>query len=574
LDRAAIADILDECGTLLELKGENPFRANAYHNAARAVLQLEGSIEERLADGTLGQAKGIGSTMVEKIDELVRTGTLAFHQKLREEVPAGLLAMMRINGFGPKRIKTVYDSLGVDTIDQLREACEDGRVASLKGFGKKSTAKILEGIQFLDRTGRRLLLPVARALAGRLIEQLKLRPDVEAIEPCGSLRRGKETIGDLDLLVASRNAAGVMTAFTSLPDVAQVIGSGPTKTSVLLAAGPQADLRVVTPEQFPFALHYFTGSKEHNVAMRARAQDEFSLKLNEYELAGPNPPVCKTEADIFEALGLAYVPPELREDTGEIEAALRGDIPTLVINEDITGVFHCHTHDSDGHASLEEMARACQARGYKYLGIADHSKSAFYANGLSPERVRRQGQAIDQLNKEMHPFRIFKGIESDILADGSLDYDDQTLALFDYVVASVHQPMNMSEEQMTRRVIRAVSHPSCTMLGHPTGRLLLQRDPYPIDIDAVLKACAQHGTMVEINANPHRLDLDWIFCKQAKALGVRLVINPDAHATDGFDDVPFGVITARRGWLTKADIFNTQPLVQIERWLSSRKRQA
>lgn len=568
MERRHIARILDECGTLLEFKGENPFRANAYHNAARALEQLEGNIEDKLADGTLAEVKGLGSTMIAKIRELVETGSLAFYDELKAEIPPGLLDMARISGFGPKRVHQVYKELGVDSVEALRSACQDGRVAALKGFGKKSADKILHGIEFLDRAGQRVLNGVAAALAQALIEWMKGEKSVQKIERCGSLRRGRETIGDIDILVASEDPEPVMQRFVTAPGVAEIVGQGPTKSSVVLTNGVAADLRVVTMEQFPFALHYFTGSKEHNIVIRARALER-GLKLNEYELAGETRSVrCAMEADIFKALDLDYIPPELREDTGEVDAAAEHRLPKLIEANDITGVFHCHTTASDGHASLEEMVEGARQRGYQYLGIADHSKTAFYARGLTPERVREQFRAIDELNRELNGFRVFKGIESDILADGSLDYEDDLLAEFDYVVASIHQPMNMNSEQMTARILRAIRHPKCTMLGHATGRLLLQRDSYPVDLEAVLKAAAEAGTLVEINADPHRLDIDWLACKRAKALGVTLVINPDAHSVEGLDNVPYGVLVARRGWLEKKDVFNTLPLSQIEKRLA------
>ena len=564
MDRKRISRLLDECGTLLALKGENPFRCNAYHNAARAVLQLEGDLQELAAKGQLPKVKGIGKTIAEKIAELLETGRLEFHDRLREEVPAGLIEMLGINGFGPKRIRQAYAELGIDTIDALREACIDGRLAELKGCGVKLTEKILEGIAFLDKTGKRVLYPVALELAQRLRDTLAGHPAVQRIEICGSLRRCRDTIKDIDLLVASDDPAPIMKRFVEHADVINVTGQGPTKSSILLENGTPADLRVVSRKQFPFALHYFTGSKDHNVAMRARAQDH-DLKLNEYELAGPKRSVdCPEESDIFAALGLDYIVPELREDTGEIETAANHQLPELVELADITGCFHCHTNASDGGATLEEMVAAAKQSGLKYLGIADHSKTASYAGGLSVEAVREQQRKIDALNAKSKGFRIYKGIESDILADGSLDYDEETLASFDYVVASIHMPLNMDEATMTERVVRAIRHPRCTMLGHPTGRLLLKREAYPIDLERVLQEAAKHGTMIEINAHPVRLDLDWVFCKRAKSLGVRLVINPDAHATDGIADIRYGVATARRGWLEAKNVFNTLPADRID----------
>lgn len=568
IDRHAVAEIFEQCGTLLELKGENPFRSNAYHNAARTLDRLPGNLVEMLDSGQLAQVKGIGSTIIEKIREIVQTGKLKFHEKLLRETPPGLIDMLRINGLGPKRIKTIHDELGIDSIQSLRQAIDHGELAKLKGFGTKSAHKILEAIKFLDRAGQRVLLPVALEWANRLVEALRSLPSVQKISICGSLRRGRDTIKDIDILIASDDPIPIMDHFTSLPEVAQVVAHGSTKSSVILEAGIAADLRVVTLRQFPFALHYFTGSKEHNVAMRALAQSK-GLKLNEYELAGESGSLpCPEEEDIFRALGLEPIPPELREDTGELDAAASRSLPHLVDLADITGVFHCHTTASDGRDTLQEMARACQAKGYSYLGIADHSQIAFYANGLTADRIAQQHRDIDKLAKNMPGFRLYKGIESDILADGSLDYPDEVLNSFDYIVASIHQPMNMGADEMTRRILTAIRHPKCTMLGHPTGRLLLQRDSYPMDVDAILREAAKIGTLIEINANPRRLDLDWVFCKRAKELGVKLVINPDAHATSGFDDVPFGVMTARRGWLTKEDIFNTMPVDAIDRRLA------
>lgn len=572
MDRKEIAHILEECGTLLELKGENPFRCNAYRNAARAVLQIEGDIAEQVASGKLAKVKGIGDAMGKKIIEYVETGRIVFHDELVAEIPSGLVDMLSISGFGPKRIHQVYTELGIDTIEKLKTGIEDGRILELKGFGDKLGKKILEGIAFLDKTGKRVLLPVAMEVANELRSWIEGHPAVQRMEVCGSLRRQRETIADVDLLVSSDDPAPIMQKFIEHPGVAAILGQGPTKSSVLFKSGVQADLRVVSDQQFPFALHYFTGSKEHNVVMRARAQS-YGLKLNEYELAGEGKSVeCKNEADIFRALDLDYIPPELREDTGEIDAAAKHLLPALIERSDITGVFHCHTNASDGGATLKEMAEAAKTNGLTYLGLADHSQSAVYARGLEPHRVKEQWKQIDAYNANSKDFHLFKGIESDILADGSLDYDEEMLEQFDYVVASVHLPMNMTEPQMTERVIRAIRNPYCTMLGHGTGRLLLQRESYPIDMEAVLKEAAKNRVMVEINANPRRLDIDWLFAKRAKALGVMVVINPDAHSTQGIADVDFGVMVARRGWLSKENVFNTLPLKEVKQRLEERKK--
>ena len=579
MDKDRVAAILDEIGTLLELQGESSFRCNAYHNGSRTVAQLEGDLAEIVAAGTLGDVKGIGDTLKEKITTLVRTGKLPFYDDLKAKIPAGLLQMLRLPGLGPKKVKALFDQLAIDDLDKLKAACEAGQVAGLKGFGAKTQSKIVEGLEFLSRMGDRVRIDQALPVALALLDGLREAPGVLRMELCGSLRRRKDTIRDIDILIAAADAEPIMERFVTLPGVAQVVARGETKSSIMVAVagGSQqlmnADLRVVTDKQFPFALNYFTGSKEHNVAMRARAQAR-GLKLNEYELAGAKGGVrCPDEADIYKALGFAYVPPEMREDTGELEAAESGKLPELIKVEDIQGVFHCHTTESDGANSLEDMAEAAQKLGLKYLGIGDHSQSLTVANGLSPERVRKQQRAIDALNEKFKGkgFHVFKGIECDILPDGRLDFSDDVLASFDYVVASVHTHFNQTREEMTARIVKAVTNPFVTMLGHATGRLLLRREGYAVDLEAVLHAAAKAGTMVEINAHPMRLDIDWVHCKRAKALGVQLVINPDAHSTTDIAYYPYGVDVARRGWLTRGDVFNTRPTANVETLLNKRR---
>jgi DNA polymerase (family 10) len=576
MEKDQVAAALDEYGTLLELQGENAFKCNAYHTAARTLEQLETSLVEAVRTGQLGQLRGIGERLQEHILELHRTGHLAQLEELRRKTPPALLTMMRIQGLGPKKVKALYDQLGIDDLDKLQAACAAGQVAALKGFGEKTQQKILEGIQSLGQWGQRVRIDQALPLAQALLEGVRAAPGVLRAELCGSLRRRKETIADIDILASADDPGPVMDRFVNLPGVGQVIGRGDTKSSVAVAGGRgmtlQADLRVVKDEQFAFALHYFTGSKDHNIAMRQRAIDR-GLKLNEYALAGPDRNVpCKDEADLFRALGLDYIPPEMRESTGEIEAAEAHHVPKLVEADDVRGVFHCHTRASDGGNTLEEMAEAARELGLQYLGIGDHSQSLTVANGLTPRRVAEQQRQIDALNKKLKGIHLFKGIECDILADGRLDFEDDVLATFDYVVASVHSYFNQSREEMTARIVRAVSHPRVTMLGHATGRLLLRREGYAVDLEAVLQAAAKHGTMVEINAHPQRLDLDWVHCKRAKALGVKLVINPDAHSTDDVALYRYGVDVARRGWLEKKDVFNTQTLAQVTKALAARKQ--
>jgi DNA polymerase (family 10) len=583
MDKDQVASVLSEIGTLLELQGENPFRVNAYLNGARAVQQMEEDLATVVREGRLTSIPGIGDTLRDKITTLVTTGKLPFYEELKKKVPAGLIEMLRIPGLGPKKVKALHEQLGIDTLDKLKEACEDGRVAGLRGFGGKTQQKILEGLQFLSEMGSRVRLDQALRIADGLVEGLRDLPGIDRLEVCGSIRRRRETIKDIDILVSSdADPLPIMERFVSLPGVVQVTGQGSTKSSIVvqkvMPSGRRitmnADLRVVNTAQFPFALHYFTGSKEHARAMRVKAI-QYDLKLNEYELAGEGRSVeCHSEADIFGALGMDYIPPELREDTGEMDAAEKHTLPTLIERGDIRGLFHNHTTASDGGNSLEEMALAAKELGLSYLGIADHSQSLSIANGLQPERLLKQLAEIDALNKRLRGIKLFKGSEVDILEDGSLDYDDDILSQLDYVVASVHSLFAMSRQEMTERIVRAVRHPRVTMLGHATGRLLLKRDGYQVDLEAVLQAAAESGCLIEINADPHRLDLDWIHCKRARAMGVMLVINPDAHSTTGLLNYHYGIDVARRGWLEKQHVFNTRTAAEVTRWLAQRKKKA
>ena len=572
METARIARILAEMGTLLEVRGENAFRCRAYLNAAQALKGLPGDLAPMIDDGSLAEVPGIGETMLAKIIQLATTGELPAYEQLRKETPPGLVALLRVPGLGPKKIKTLHDDLKIETLADLRAAAEGGKIAGLKGFGAKTEAKILEGVSFIESQGDRILQSTARGLVAPIVEAVRARPGVIRIEVCGSLRRRNETIGDLDILFSADDPGPVLEAFVAMPDVAKVLGHGPTKASVRLAEGVQCDLRGVDDAQFAFALHYFTGSKAHNIAMRRRAIER-GLKLNEYTLEGPGGPIpCATEADLFAALGLAYIPPEIREDQGEFERAEAGEIPPLVTLADLTGTFHCHSDWSDGGATIAEMAEAARALGLHYLGIADHSRSAGYAGGLTVDRVRRQWDEIDALNETFGgAFRIYKGTECDILPDGTLDFPDDLLAGFDYVVASVHSSFGLLREAMTARMVRAVQNPHLTMLGHPTGRLLLARDGYAVDLDAVIEAAAGAGTMIEINANPHRLDLDWIHARRASGLAIPIVINPDAHSTRGLNDLDYGVGVARKAGLAPAQVFNAAPPGEVAKRLAARK---
>ncbi len=573
-----VAAALDEIGTLLELKGENTFRTNAYHTAARLVQQLDGDLKQLVAEKKLHEVRGIGDALQEKISTLVTTGELPYLTDLRASIPAGLVRMLRLPGLGPKKVKALHDTLGIDSIEKLKTACDSGEVAKQKGFGAKTQQRILDGIAFLDTVGNRVRIDLALPLGLALLAQIREMPGVVRAELCGSIRRRRDTAKDIDILASSADAGPIMDAFVKLPEVVQIVAHGPTKSSVVATMhiyGEKvilnADLRVIPDEQFAFGLLYFTGSKEHNIRLRQRAIDR-GLTLNEYALANPKTSVpAKDEAEIYQALGMEFVPPELREDTGEVEAAEAKKLPALVAESDIRGVFHNHTTYSDGTASLEEMALAAKKLGFEYFGVGDHSQSLTIARGMPPGAVRKQWAEIDRVNKKLEGITIIKGIECDILEDGSLDYDDEMLTGFDYVVASIHTHFGMPEEEMTARVCKALAHPAVTMLGHSTGRLLLRRDGYKINLDEVLKAAAKHGKMIEINAQPTRLDLDWVHAKRAKAMGIPLVINPDAHSPGELGLFRFGVHVARRGWLTKDDVFNTRSLAGVMAELRRRK---
>jgi len=560
-----IADILDDMGSLLEIKGENPFKCRAYHNAADSLRGVVGDLSTMVADGSLTELPGIGTSTFAKIAQLATSGHCTEFEALRCEVPPSLLDLLRIPGLGAKRIKALRDSLDIQGVADLRKAAEAGKIAEIKGFGAKTQTKILEGLEFLDKAGSRMLQSTARRLAAPMLAAAIDQREVIRASLCGSLRRRAETIGDLDILVATDHPRQVLAAMAERPEVVAILAHGDTKLSVRLSEGAQCDIRAVSDAQFPFALNYFTGSKSHNIAMRKRAI-ALGLKLSEYGLTTDDgtPTPCEDEAGIYRALGLSYIPPELREDTGEFALAEAEKIPNLIESKDLRGTFHCHTDYSDGAHTLEQMAHAAMDRGWDYLGIADHSRSAAYAGGMSIEKVRKQWHEIDQLNKTFGPkFRLLKGIECDILADGSMDYPDELLSEFDFVVASIHSGFSQDRAAQTARLIRAAENPHVTMLGHPTGRLLLSRPGYDVDLEAVVQACARTGTLIEINASPYRLDLDTDGTRFAKRNGVMVSINPDAHSIAGLDDVEFGIGVARRAGLETKDVLNAHELRDI-----------
>ncbi len=578
LERSRVAEILEEIGLLLELAGENPFKSRAYQNAARAVRGLDRDLEQLVRSGELKKIKGIGPAIAEKIATLVREGRLQYHENLKQQIPPGLLEWLEIPGLGPKKARAIHLALGISSLGELEHACRENRVRDLPGFGENSQRKILEGIERLKGRAGRFLQPLVRREAARLLEIVRRAPGVGRAEVAGSVRRCLETSKDIDLVAScDADTAPVMESFATAAGVAEVTSRGPTRTSVRLAAGPAADLRVVPEASYPFALMYFTGSKAHNIALRARAQKR-GLKLNEYALereADGTGVFCRDEAEIYGALDLPWIPPELREDAGEIEAAERGALPKLVEREDLKGILHVHSDWSDGVNTIEQLAEAARAMGLQYLGLCDHSRSAGYAGGLTIERVREQHAAIDELNARYgRAFRILKGIEVDILPDGSLDYPDEVLASFEIVVASVHSRFNLSREEQTARMLQALENPFVDILGHPTGRLLLARDPYPLDLHRILDAAAQRGVAVEINAHPQRLDLDWVHLRYGIARGIKTAIDPDAHDIEGLQDIAYGVGMARKGWCTAEDVLNAWPLERLLDYLADRRRRA
>ena len=583
MTKEEIAGILERIATLLELKNENPFKIRAYTNAARAIETFGANVSNFQDEEAVAKIPGIGKSIALKVKELAETGSLKYFQELNTEFPTGILELFSLPGLGAKKIKALHDKLGVSSIDQLQKACEQGRVAELPGFGETTQQKICDAIARRASHAGSFQFGQIAAEAEALRSDLAAQEGASQVEIAGSYRRRKEIVHDLDLLVATKEPKAITKFFVSHPLVESVIAQGPTKSSVRLRSGVQCDLRVVTTAEYPFALAYFTGNKEHNIEMRSRALQR-GWTLNEYRLAllpvDPNAKKKKTlkipsvqdEGDLYRAVDLDFIPPELRENCGEFKAAEQHSLPKLIEKENLRGTFHCHTVASDGHNTLEEMAEAARELGLEYLGIADHSRSSVQGHGISAEKLLAQVGAIRKLNKTFNGFRLFAGVECDILRDGSLDFPDQVLSQLDYVVVSVHSAFNLNESEMTQRVIRALENPFVTILAHPTGRLLLKRDPYQIDIPAVLDAAARTSTWVELNAAPKRLDLDWRWWPLAKQKGVKCVIDPDAHRIARLQDLWFGIGIARKGWLTKKDVVNCLPLAKIEVALRAKRK--
>ena len=564
-----VAASLREIGTILELNGENPFKCRAYLNAARTLETSPTDLTELVRTDRLGELPGIGDALREKITTLVNTGKLPYLEELRTTIPSGLLSLLDLPGLGPKKLRILRDQLKIESIEALTKACQDGRLASLDGFGEKTATNLLDSIQRRATYSKLHRLGTALPAAQALLTHLRECPSVNQAEIAGSLRRGKEIVKDLDLIASSNKPKEVMKAFISAPNVEKVIAHGETKSSVILAGGIPCDLRVVPPEVWPTALAHFTGSKEHNIALRQRAIDR-GLHLSEWGLLkgkSKTPLKLKDEKDLHKALGLAFIPPELREDSGEIAAAEKGELPDLLTRDQIRGCLHNHTLASDGQDTLAAMAQAAAELGLEWLGIADHSKSSFQANGLDAKRLEKQIEEIKVLNSKKPKCTLLSGTECDILKGGKLDFPDTLLQELDYVVASVHSGFTSDEKEMTDRIIRAIENEHVTCLGHPTGRLLLEREAYPLNIPKILEAAAANGTWIELNANPWRLDLDWRWWHKARDLGVLCCINPDAHKTSHLRFLDFGVTLARKGWLRPQDVINTRTLAQLRKLL-------
>lgn len=570
-----IAAVFSQMADLLELRGDNPFRIRAYRRAAQHLETFSGDLEPLASSGRLTTLSGIGEDLAAKIAEYLSTGRVAAYEKLKRSVPKGVLELLEVPGVGPKTAKVLHERLRIHSIGQLEAAARAHRLSRLPGFQAKKEENILKGIEIVRKGQERMHLGVALPLATELLTFLKGVSGVSRVSTAGSLRRMKETIGDLDLLAAASKPARVMDAFTHAAFCARVLASGDTKSSILTKDGIQVDLRVVAPDSFGAALQYFTGSKEHNVRLREMASRR-GLKVNEYGVfkSATNRRIAgREEEEVYRALGLAWIAPELREDTGEIDAAKTGRLPSLVDAGDIKGDFHIHTTWSDGSDSLDDVAKAGQARGYQYLAVCDHSQSLKVAHGMTPARLRRQMTKIRSLNARAARFRLLMGAEVDILSDGSMDYPDEVLAELDFVVGSIHSGFTQGERVITQRIIAAMRNPYVTLIAHPTGRLMGRREPYPVDLEAVCQAAKDTGTALEMNAYPKRMDLCDTAARRAKDLGVMLAISTDTHSLDQLDQMVFGLGIARRAWVEPKQLLNCLSRQALLSWVG-RKRSA
>jgi len=568
-----VAEILRRIADMLEIKGEIVYKALAYRRAADNIEYLGRDIEDVWREGKLLEIPGVGKSLAEKLDELLRTGRMSFYEELREEIPPGVVSLLQVPEVGPKTAKLVWEKLGITSIQELERAAREGKLRTLPGLGVKSEAKILAGIEAFYRRSERIPLATALPVAKEIIKALKeATPHALKVTAAGSLRRMKATIGDIDILASSYQPEEVIEAFTHLPQVAEVSMKGPTKSTVFLHSGLQVDLRVLPPERYGSLLQYFTGSKEHNVALRGLALD-MGLSLSEYGFKrGEEEILCPEEEDVYHILGLEWIPPELRENRGEIEAAREKRLPRLVELGDIKGDLHVHTNWSDGASTVEEIAEAARRRGYQYLVISDHSHGLGIAKGLTPERLREQRAIIDELNRRWSDFRLLQGAEVEIRADGSLDYPDEVLASLDLVIASIHTGLRQDRERITARVINAMRNPYVDIIGHPSGRILGQREESAVDMDEVLRVAKETGTILEVNGTPDRLDLDDVYIRRAVEMGVKLAIDSDAHNLYGLDSLEFGVAMARRGWAEPKDVVNTLPLEELLKTLKRNRR--
>ena len=571
--REKIVTILNQIALILEIKGENAFKIRAYKNGSEIIENYGDDIIQITKDGKLGELKGIGKALASKIEEIVETGKLTYLDELKLEFPDTFFDLFEISNLGPKKIKKLYDNLKIDSIDKLEASCKNNEISKISGFGKKSVEAILESISFRKSNSKFFRTGDIAPIAESILEFLRQLPQTSQAEIAGSYRRGKEIVHDIDFIVATKLSVEIINEFTKMPEVAQVISKGKTKSSVRLNNGLQCDLRAVKNSEFPFALNYFTGSKAHNVKMRSLAIKN-GYSLNEYALNSKtktNEDVINDESDLYKALGLSFIHPALREDQGEVEAAKDASLPNLIQIENLKGTFHNHTTASDGKNSLSEMAEADTDLGLQYLVISDHSKSSVQANGLSDEELLQQVKEIKDFNdRNNNELTIFSGVECDILKDGSLDYNESVLSQLDYCIASVHSSFSLTENEMTQRVIKAIESPHVTMIGHLTGRLLLLRKPYDINVSKIIDACAKNNTIIEINANPRRLDMDWRWWKKAKDKGVKCSINPDAHKIEHFQYLHFGVKIAQKGWLESSDVVNCLPIDEIKKLLKQK----
>jgi DNA polymerase (family 10) len=571
MDKEEIIKILKEISVLLELKDENSFKIRAYQNSARALETSDIKLEKGLKIEDLTGIKGIGSHIADKIKTLIDTGSLKYYKDLKESVPPGLVEMLAVPTMGPKKIKYLFDNLSISNIGELEYACIENRLVDLPNFGKKTQENILKGIGVLKKFKGKFLFASIIEEAEKIHKKIESFKYVIRASLGGSVRRKKEIVKDIDIVASTDSHEKVMDFFTTLDEVEDIIAKGDTKSSIRLKSGINVDIRTVEDFQYPYALHHFTGSKEHNTAMRTAAKKD-DIKMNEYGLFKNDRLIkCSDEKDIFAFFKMDWIPPELRENFGEIEAAKDKTLPKLIEEKDIKGIFHIHTTYSDGNISIEQVCEHLKKSGLQYAGISDHSKTASYAGGLKNDDLERYFKEIDTLNRKYSGFKIFKGIESDILLDGSLDYSDSILARFDFIIAAIHSSFNLSEEHMTERIIKAIENRFTTMIAHPTGRLLLARDAYKVDIIRVINAAAENNVDIELNASPFRLDLDWRMCKYAKEKKVKILINPDAHSLKDLYDYKFGVNIARKGWLEKEDVPNTFSAAEIEKYLKNKK---